>query len=347
MHASTKQGDAELAEQRRHIVLYSSGRSGSNRLLDFFDQHEMTNCRNEIDRSDPLFNKLCDDSRECLPANVLVSWQTAVKRATLRKGADDRFTLGHKAYLKAILGIAWSQIARRRRVRRAFLGIADDEWPIPRQILRENARNDVIPVIKLMGPPQLVVAAHEGDETQIVIHNIRDPRDYLASWYNRFALVKFGDNLEPLYEIVRGKALVWSRVIRDDLQLPERFSLKSLLVAELWLWRATNEPLLARLKHSPRYRLVTYNELSSSREDTARSLYAHAGLDFRKRHADRIRSLENTLFREGHREKLDDGVISEAVDVALSDSILKQFVRPPDQNKNTEPSVSKPLEARP
>ncbi len=326
MDAARARTETDEKAPRRHIVVYSSGRSGSNRLLDIFDQHELTNCRNEIDVCDPVFDAFCTEADLRLSEPLAARWSALVQRSTFRKGDRDRFQLSHKRYLRDFPARLWGA-AMRRRLRRHVLRIASDDWAIPGVILHPRAQADIVPVFKVSRPQRFLAATHAAMPAQTVVHNIREPEKYLNSWYNRLVVPEYNGDLEAVYRLNRATAQEELRRNGMDVKLDEAFSLRALLVAELWNWRLCNEPIHEALRGSPRYRLVHYNEISTAPEETARRLFMHAGLEFTAMHAARIAALRNTLFASPHAARLDPVAVQEAADEVLSDCPVCRFAQ--------------------
>ena len=312
---------------RPHVVVFSSGRSGSNRLLDLFDQHERTNCRNEIDSDDPVINAIKGwDAAAEAPEALAARWQDAVRRAALRKGRRDRYDLGHKAWLRPGLAPVWAAVYRRRRLRRPLAGRGGRDWPVPGLVLRADAARSVLPVLKISRPPEPFLALHGADPGLILVHNLREPRGYLRSWYNRLVL-RAPEGPEGVYATLRARLAPRMAGLGRP-PLPEAFSLRALLVAELWQWRLNNEPLAAGLAGAPRYLQVSYDRVSGAPVETARRLYAHAGLDFTAAHAARVEGLRNTLFPRPHRAALAPDLVEAALAEVLEDGPLARLFPP-------------------
>jgi hypothetical protein len=308
----------------RHVVIFSSGRSGSNRLLDILDQHEWTNCRNEINADDPQFATLTNwDTSSASTEEIRARWEGSVRRAAVRKGRRDRYELSHKSYLRPLLSRPWVEIYRRPSIRRPLFDQSFD-WQIPKVIFRRGVEDKIVPVLKISRPPELFVATHRADPSQIMLHNLRDPGAMIRSWYNRFVVPRHGSP-EAIFETVRTKA----NRGRAEAGLPpltDAYSLRALLVAELWLWRLNNEPLVSEIGTSPRYLRITYDETSRSPVEVARKAYTHAGLDFSSTHGERVTSLKNELFSKPHSESLDSALVEDSVAEALDGSSLVALV---------------------
>jgi hypothetical protein len=243
----------------RHIVIYSSGRSGSNRLLDLLDQHNSTNCRNEPDYDDYDIGNLWKRTEKSgLPGDFLEQWAAIVKNCALHKGARDRYDyLAHKEYLRPFLGKLWVEAARREKLRSLFLRKSKNAWPIPKMALEKYSSSSIIPVLKVSGQPQWFQEPHFYFEKQQIVHNIRKPHDYLNSWYNRF-IRKSGFTNEEMYDRVLNSRS-WMRREAGLVDFSSPYSFRNLLFVELWGWRFKNEALFNSLRQSPRYLPVSYS----------------------------------------------------------------------------------------
>jgi hypothetical protein len=334
MKATLGKEENSAQSLRKHVVVYSSGRSGSNRLLDIIDQHELTNCRNEIDAQDPVFQELCSEADRSVPTDVVARWNNAVERAAFRKGSRDRLSLRHKAYLKPNLTSLWCELVRHQKVRSHVLGITNKDWAIPQALIRRRLRDQIVPVFKISKPPQLFIGTHAAIEAQTFVHNIREPSGFLASWYNRFVLKKTQD-LEKLYATIRPMALARGAMLGKELELSETFSMRSLFAAQLWLWRSLNEPVFNHLRTSPRYMAVFYHQATENLIDLAERVYRHAGFDFTDAHIGRLGTMKRTLFTTPHSTALDKTLVDEVIENVLAGSEFYEFVR---SGKNSSPS---------
>lgn len=312
----------------RYVVITSSGRSGSNRLLDVLDQQPTTNCRSETTATWAGFLGLPRPIEVAdLPADFPSTFGARIAETRLRRGErDHHLMMAHKSYLRGGVGAAWMRAMGSARVRgRIRRGAARTDWPIPKAALGPEAAGHVAAVFKMGAEPAWLGATHPAHEGQILIHNIRDPRDYLASWYNRFVRAK-GQDLGDLYRrVVRLSVPALASYGRPP--RPLRYDLHALLVYELLHWRHANERLMAHHGASPRYLRVTYEETSLDRMAVAERIYAHAGLALDGAMRDRIAGLENTIFARPHAERLDAGAVEAAVREALPDGPIAALYR--------------------
>lgn len=313
------------APDQKHIVVFSSGRSGSNLLLDILDQHEATNGRNEINATDPNFMALPQRAIEPdMPANFTTLWDQAVAHAKLRKGSRDRLDLSFKSFAHGKRSEAWSWLAKRTKLRRLALPAAQlHDFPISRLVLTPNAASEVVPVFKFAENPAWYPPLLDSGRNLYIVHNLRDPRKMLQSWFNRF-IGKRNHDPARIYERNRQKlAVVLGRDGHDP--LPQDYALPQLLRSEVLLWRYNNEPLIEALEGNARYRLSRYEDMSSDLLSVARTVYDFAGLDLSAGTATRVQSITNTLFSAPHKTQLDPKDLDRAVQEALEGSLLAKF----------------------
>lgn len=299
----------------KHVVIYSSGRSGSNRLLDMFDIHPWTNCRNEVSELDAAIGRLpaVGPDLNALPEGFGDLWADAVTDSRLTKSDRDRFDRP-KAYLRPAAWQVLSRLYARRRIRRHGLMIKTDEWPISSLALQKQDVERILPVLKINNRPAWFTAAVEND-AQYLIHTVRHPLRYLNSWYGRFISFRFKQP-ERDYEIT--KAAI--RTYLDEIgapQLPEAYSEFNTCVAQLYKWRMDNETVFEACKHSKTYLPITYERISADQAAAAREVFAFAGLELSKAHEQQLASMQNTLFARPHAGKIDPKIAEEAAAVAL------------------------------
>lgn len=301
-----------------HVVIAGTGRSGSNRMLDIFDVHEWTNCRNEPNVVDTPMRALLITREAELPADASARWDALVEEAKTHKSAFDRMTHENKGFATpATSALFW--LMSKTRAREMVWGKRQD-WAIPGFGLKHPER--IIPVLKVISQVEAVAALHESQPDQAVIHVTRDPRNYLNSWWNRLVLTPdFGP--EVTYQKVRElRAPILEA--RGEEPLAEEFSMASLLRGELVQWRQIHEHLADRLGASPRYGLFPYEDTDAHPVEEAARAYALAGLDFTAEHEARVRGMKNTLFAKGHSEKLDEALVEDALQAVLGNSPIGQ-----------------------
>lgn len=313
-------------EMRNHIVIYSSGRSGSNRLLDILDQHGRTNCRNEPDADDPEIGNLWSATKTSgLPEDFFEQWANLIENSAVRKGARDRYDyLENKMYLRPFLGKLWVELARRGKLRFLLFGKSGNVWPISRMALKKDNSASILPVLKVSGLPMWFIEPHFAIQNQWIVHNMRSPQEYLNSWYNRFVR-KSGLTDEEMYNLVL-ESRSWMRRQAGLPEFSSPYSFRDLLAVELWGWRFMNETLYEALNGSPRYLPIRYHDVSKDKIAVARRIFDFVGLEFGSRERERIDKMQQTLFTNPHVEKLDQGLVNDVIDEILGDSSLRSFL---------------------
>ncbi len=292
-------------------------------MLDVLDQHELTNCRNELQALDTDFRKLPrPEAAEDLPGDFLQRWEAAVHAARTRKSGRDRFDAPDKVYYRPGMGRLADAVMKRGRVR-AALGMGGKEWELPGYFLKASATDRIIPVLKIGSTASWYLANHDSQPDQYIIHNIRRPQDYLNSWYNRFVRRK-RETPQNVYAEVQAKASsVLTHFGRDP--LPDIYSMENLIYGELWIWRGANEPLYTARHELEHYMLFRYEEISEDTVAQAQRAYEFAGLSFEERHRARLAGLKNVLFAKAHTDALPADLVNEQLGRVLEDSPLTEL----------------------
>lgn len=305
----------------RHLVIYSTGRAGSNRLLDMLDQHRWTNCRNEPMRIQPELTALWTRDYDSLaPSDYAARWTRLVRNARFEQGAADRLNYKSKAYLRALPSWIWSQIARRTKLRRA-VGISENVWRLPKICLKPNLGEDqIFPVLKLAGNPAPLLKLHPDQPEQFLLHTLRRPDRYLQSWFNRY-IVPSTKGFAELQQHTRDFLSRLLPAVQAD-RLPKDDTLETLVRLELIKWRACHEPLLTELGDQNRQMVVTYEQISADPVAQATRIFAWLNLDLPQRTRDRIAGLRNTLFSKPHREEIPSQMVVNLMAETLSGSAL-------------------------
>lgn len=300
-----------------HVVIGGYGRSGSNMVLDLFDLHARTHCRNEPNVPGGALDAVADffvpDARE----PFLGKWRAALAITARSAGVHDHLPTRGKVFLRPgpVAGLAgWLQ--SKARVRRV-LGLGA-EWPCPSVIYDPDELAKALLVVKV-GHCGGVAAAH-ADPGQKLVHVLRSPADVLNSWFNRYV----GRSARSREEIFADMAPFLSRILPLYDADPGRFatySLGAMLEGELWLWRYINDVIHA-LSGSPRYLLVGYADAKARPAATTETLYRFAGIDFDDSHAGRAERMRNTLFAAPHGSRLPQHEVARALDAVLRDTSL-------------------------
>lgn len=302
----------------RSIVITGTGRSGTNRLLDMLDQHPQTLCRNEPHALDTAIGRLpAPLHTDTPPPDFAARWRAAMAEVPGHQSLRDRLQTEGKACFTT-RGRAMTALMRRRRLRH-LTGRRGDEWAIPRGWMRADAA--VVPVIKILSRSQWLIAVHDHDPGQRVIHTVRNPRNYLNSWYKRLVMSPLGGGPEQIYGQVRDLAA--PILARAGLPaLPTQYSLPALLQGELTLWRSVNDSLFTALRHSPRYLMLRYEDISRDPLGCAQTAFDHAGLVLDDQTRARLGAQGNSLFEKSPIPDLDRDLVDAAIAATLGDAAI-------------------------
>lgn len=315
-----------------HFILISgNGRSGSNRLLDILDRSPFTACRNEMDEVpggefwDPTVGvKLF---REDLTPERQKKLELAVSRASQRRSSSDRPPKVAKAHfrpqwLSEAIHWATSKDKLRALMGRTPLLDTANEWNLTSLYADPAKLAETMLVMKLNGGPSWTLHLHDTDPNARIIHNIRDPRAYLNSWYNRFVMQTDLSDFEHNFPDV---PRILAHYGQDHAEQLHDFSKESLMEIELWRWRYTNEALHLGLAGSDRAITVTYADVDADPRAAAEKVYAFAGLEFNDEVAELVQTMRNTLFAKKHSVKLENTLIDELAEKVLDGSPLKDI----------------------
>lgn len=307
------------------IIISGNGRSGSNRLLDAFDQSPNTICRSEPDglkggdfnntEAPTLFAEdFTDAAQEKL--------NNALERASLRRGARDRHNQTEKHFFNALAPMT-QHILGSRKARLALALLAPEfrkeEWPLPKLCYDEPAAAEATVVLKL-APPLWSVMLHNYRPDVKIVHNIRSPQAFLKSWYNRL--------IKSEIDIFFQKSLKRTNRIRQFYGLgpiSEKATFENLFESEMWFWRYGNEMLLNKLGGSDRYMRITYEDFSDDKRRSVRRLFAFSGLELSEEILKAIEENKNTLFSEKHRLEIDSDMVDRVITRVLDRSTLSRI----------------------
>jgi hypothetical protein len=308
-----------------HVLVVGHGRSGTNMVLDLFDCHRMTFCRNEPNElHGSAFTGLGDAMfGDPEPPDFAARWQQAVQQSIRSNGARDRFGTDKDYFrsdLRARLGQA---VMARARLRARLLprqdGLPVEEWPCPGFHYDHAALARALPVLKILLAPAWTLRAHDLFETQRVVHVIRRPEGFIQSWWSRYVTGIGGGPDRVFADNQPSLARILAHFGRAD-EMPESYSLRALLVSELWRWRYMNEGLAERLSGSERYLPVPYEAVMADRTDWAEKIYAFAGLEMTEETRAQVEAMRNTLFGERKSDGLEPDLVAAAVDEVTADS---------------------------
>jgi hypothetical protein len=156
-----------------------------------------------------------------------------------------------------------------------------------------------------------------------VIHTLRNPADYLNSWWKRW-VSKIGPE-EAYRRVCALTAPIYEE--NDRPALPAEYSIENLVRGQLSIWRRSNG-LISQLSGSPRYGLFRYEDVSSDPTGEAARLYDLAGLEFDDETRQNVATMRNTLFKKIDTPSLDRDMIRSAMEDVLSDCPLGSIYLP-------------------
>ncbi len=284
-----------------YIIIAGHGRSGSNRLLDAFDCHPQTLCRNEPNETrGSVFNELPPGF---FPAGenpgFIDRWRKIIAIAATEISERDRIGERAKDYIASPANRLFARRVLARRRIRGVLGsvwpnLRGEQWSAAPYLANHDRLAGALPVFKMLLCQGWLIDAFEREPEMRVIHNIRAPKPFLISWRRRYVEPTgpqkvFEDNLRELQHIL-------DYFGRKSLGT-EDFSEEALFETELWRWRFVNEALHRACNGKPRYAWVTYDAFEKNPVGEAERLYAFAGLDLNDAVRAEIATLENKLFR--------------------------------------------------
>jgi hypothetical protein len=247
-----------------------------------------------------------------------------VARAKFRRSDADRPPKVAKVHFRPVWlanAVHWatSKDKLRHVMGRTPLLETAQEWTLSSLYTDPAKLADALLVMKLNGGPSWTLFLHDTDPNAHIIHNIRDPRAYLNSWYNRFAMETDLSEFEQHFPDV---PRILAHFGRDDADRLRDLSKESLMEIELWRWRYTNETLHLGLAGSDRAITVTYADVDADPRAAAEKVYAFAGLEFNDEVAELVQTMRNTLFAKKHAVKLENALIDDLVDKVLDASPL-------------------------
>lgn len=313
-----------------YILISGKGRSGSNRLLDILDVSRHTVCRSEVNEiSGSAFfgigGTLFPDDLQAAQAAML---RKAIAGAVERRSERDRLSQTDKGYFKGLSGpVLWGLgKARVRRVLSAArLVDGSQEWRLPAPILDRAALSEACVVLKLNSCPAWATALSEADDSCNILHNLRDPFEYLQSWYNRFIAKGVGArSFQENFDDVPRLLAHFGR--KDVVRLKEPIE-ANIVEVELWRWRYINETLRALKAHTGQYLLVKYADIETDPVGSARRMFDFAKLPFEAREEARVRALRNDLFAPPHATRLDSEMCQRLIASVLEDSPLLDLLK--------------------
>jgi len=261
--------------------------------------------------------------------SFLDEWAHAVAVSELKHGDRDRVAEQPKGFVRDSLRKPIGQrILRRSRLRkllgRAYPTISGNEWSLPSWYLRGDGLDEVLHVYKVLQNPYWMRALLESDYPVRIVHNVRRPEEYLASWHRRYLAVNRGEDVNALNK------KILTAVSEQDGHWRGRWSdLQSMDVihTEMLIWLYTNETIYIHGKGKANYMTTLYHEVDEDCALASRALYDFAGLEWDAAVGAAATRMENKLFaKKGPLDPAVAEAISRAVESTLAQSVLLEVV---------------------
>jgi hypothetical protein len=268
---------------RNYILIAGHGRSGTNFLLRLLDFSGLTHCRNEPDQLDcSVLRTLSSKSVYTTASNQALDagWDNAVALASQCFGIrDGRVDCRKEHVYELIRRLGGCRIICSSRIR-SFLSILgvqkiEEERRFPWWLGPESKLLAAVPVVKINQMPGWAAWVSNQRPEVRIIHIIRHPGGYLASWKARY--LKLNDreavgavNRQRLEAVLQADPS-WHDIWGDCTSMTAEES-------ELWYWRYAAETIHAAGRGKENYRLVVYEELASRPLETMNSIYEFCGL---------------------------------------------------------------------
>lgn len=283
-----------------YLIITGHGRSGSNRLLDAFDCHPKTFCRNEANSAeDSSLGPLRPGFFPSGDPEFASRWRKAFAMARREIGVRDRISDARKTYIDGVSSALARAVLPRAKARRAFSAffpsLKRKMWPATALGYANAAKLDgAYPVLKMLICPGWILDVFDREPGMRVILNIRAPKPFLLSWRHRYV-----DLHTPAETVFRENMLGMEKILahfrRADPSL-EEYGEAALLRSELWRWRYIYESLYRAFAGYDRFTVSTYEGYDADPSGEARRLFAFAGLEMDAATESRIGALRNSLF---------------------------------------------------
>lgn len=323
----------------RYVLLSSSGRSGSNNLLDILDCHPRTFCRSEpasipgmVMARLPESGFRPGDEPEPFPQDFPALWRMTLAAASRRNGRRDHFIGHHKDYfrhpwLAQLFQPLFGSGKARRWMARFAPAYGNVEWQVPSVYVSQRRLAQAIPVFKLNCAAGWIARVIDTEPGMKIVHNIREPRGFLQSWYNRYLVGRrtgnkeqvYRDNLRTLAPILDYYGAEWHH--------GQNFSEIALVESQLWRWRYFNEALMEFSDRPDRYIRVLYSEVTDDRVAVAERIFAFCGLDVDTATQGRIVKQQRRLFTEPHTTAADPAILDAALSRVLQNSEIAKIFK--------------------
>lgn len=261
--------------------------------------------------------------------SFLVDWAHAVSSSELKQGDRDRVAERPKVFVRDRLRKPVGQrIFRRNRLRRllglVYPTIGGNEWRLPSWYLRKDGVAEVLHVYKILQNPYWIRALLTSDYPVRIVHNIRRPEEYLASWHRRYLAANPEEDVNAL-----NKRILTAVSEQDEHWRSRWGELQDMDViqTEMLLWMYTNETIYIHGRDKANYMTMLYHEVDEDGVRASQSLYEFAGLEWNPGIGAAATRMENKLFAK--KAPLDPAVaekISTVVEETLAQSLLREVI---------------------
>jgi len=266
-----------------YALIVGQGRSGTNWLLDLFDQSSETFCRNEpYGAAESPLNELIENRLYVYPDQGLLEerWDEAARSTSVHMGERDHGISVPKAYLyefSRVLGLCRAvQGPRSRRLLRLLLpSLRGGQWRAPSWVANPRKLAEATAILKLVTSPGWAVFVLRRRPTVPVFHIVRHPGGFLNSWVNRWVAGQDTEqNLRDEQQRLRGVA----ELDREwDERFGEIFSM-SIEQCALWYWMYANQVIYEAGKQSDQYHHIVYEDLVADPVAVMKPCYEATGL---------------------------------------------------------------------
>lgn len=307
------------------LIIAGNGRSGSNRLLDFLDKSTLTICRNEPNKI--VGGEFFDIGHEYLAQGFkhdqLDQLLLALHRATIRRSSRDRLDFKNKTYINRS-GKVLLPLMEKQKIRQLLMGLSiiqdQNEWTLHHSFMKPEIFPQSLLVLKLIACPVWAKALIKKSPHIRILHNIRNPIEYLNSWYNRFILngvgyKSFKQNFSDMPKIFE----YFGKPIPTGL---DSVTVENLVEVELWRWRYVNEFIYNHAGCSDRYLMVTYADIEHDPKVVLKKVYDFANLTLDDKMLESVHSMKNKLFSKPHTDRLDQALCARLLGKVMTGSTL-------------------------
>lgn len=290
----------------------------------------MTLCRSEVNKIPSAgLNKL---GQGFTPSDVKPSfvddWMEIINQSSYKKSIRDRVADRPKSYTREWARKSIGQhILRRNRLRNAlgliYPPIRGNEWSLPRWYLNSHQPDKVLEIYKILHHPYWMTTLLNSQVPVKIIHNIRKPYGYLASWYRRYL------NSNSPEDVRDTNINILSRVREEDDHWSNRLEnleAMDILETEMLLWIHSNETIYLQGKDKENYLLTYYEDVDKDGKRFSKELYDFVGLDWTPEIGNEVVNMENKLFKKSARINDDiDNKINQVIDRYLPESCMSEF----------------------